>query len=211
MRLDEALSDVDVIRGQLDKLPTVTCYRAATIGVSGCLAILASVWQPDFFRSSSDPGLSFLLYWTCVASACVVVIAVEMGWRYLTTATARQRKTTRQSLMEFCPSLIVGAMLGLLFATQLRSHVALLPGLWAIIFGLGVLATINRLPRGGIWIAVHYFASGFLCMKLATDEQALASWTMASTFGIGQLWSAVILHFSSSKPCKENVIERNES
>ena len=48
MRLDEALSDVEAIRGQLGRLQVATCYRSATTAASGTIALLAAALQPGW-------------------------------------------------------------------------------------------------------------------------------------------------------------------
>ena len=208
MRLDEALSDMQAIRSQLNRVQVATCYRSATAAASGSLALGAAAIEylsPQIgylqllslraVGSSvvSEKAVQFLSYWSFVAFLCVFVIAVEMGWRYWKVSAPHQRRHTRQSLAEFLPSIAVGLVLGLLVVFQQPEHAALLPGLWSILFGLGILATLKRLPTGSIWIVVHYLVAGFFCLKFGAGQQALAPWTMAVTFGLGQLLAAVIL------------------
>lgn len=205
MRLDEALSDMQAIRSQLNRVQVATCYRSATAAASGSLALGAAAIEylsPKFgyfqllsvgAAVTSEKAVQFLSYWSFVAFLCVFVIAVEMGWRYWKVSAPHQRRHTRQSLAEFLPSIAVGVVLGLLIVFQQPEHAALLPGLWSILFGLGILATLKRLPTGSIWIVVHYLVAGFLCLKFGAGQQALAPWTMAATFGLGQLLAAVIL------------------
>lgn len=207
MRLDEALSDMQAIRQQLSRIQTVTCYRSATAAASGLLALVAAALQPAVDESnamissnvpSSDQAVFFLGYWSLVAFLSVLVIGGEMSWRYWKISASHQRKHTRQSLGEFLPSIAVGVVLGCLMTFQQPEHAGLLPGLWSILLGLGILATLKRLPSGSIWIVLHYLVAGFLCLKFGTGNQVLAPWTMAVTFGLGQLLAAFVLHRSFS-------------
>jgi hypothetical protein len=203
MRLDEALSDVEAIRGQLGRLQVATCYRSATTAASGTIALLAAALQPGWVvpQDTNLRAEQFLIYWSIVAVCSVLMIGTEMGWRYWTTAAPRDRRHTRETLKEFLPSVAIGTLLGLLFTWQLPQHASLLPGLWAIVFGMGILATLKRLPSGGAWIAIYYLVSGFLCIKFATGSQTLAPWTMAVTFGVGQWVAATVLHLAKQPKC----------
>jgi cyanate permease len=72
----------------------------------------------------------------------------------------------------------------------------MLPGLWQIIFSLGIFASCRFLPRtiaaAGIW----YMLTGLGCLALA-GSQSLSWWTMGVSFGAGQLLCAAILFFAT--------------
>ena len=70
----------------------------------------------------------------------------------------------------------------------------MLPGVWSVLFSLGVFASLPMLPRAAFSIGLHYLLAGLLCLRFAHGEAALAPWTMTLTFGVGQLLSAVILY-----------------
>lgn len=204
MRLDEALSEMQTIRGQLVRMQVATCYRSATTAASGVVALIAAVLQPALVWTAANgqhPGdaVAFLRYWSAVAVISVLIIGSEMGWRYFRISESHQRRHTRKSLAEFLPCIGVGLVLGLLFTYQQPASAPLLPGFWSVLFGLGILSTIQRLPVGSIWIVVHYLVAGFLCLKFGVGQEGLAPWTMALTFGLGQLIAALVLHLSTSK------------
>jgi len=79
----------------------------------------------------------------------------------------------------------------------------MLPGLWAILFGLGVFASSQLLPRPTFWIGVHYLASGTICLVLGGGAAALSPWMMAGTFGLGQLLAALILYYTLERGYEE--------
>ena len=76
----------------------------------------------------------------------------------------------------------------------------MLPGLWSILFSLGVFASMSMLPRGVVWIGVHYLITGLFCLVAGLGDQALAPWTMLLTFGAGQFLSAGLLYLTLERP-----------
>ncbi|HEY3884472.1 MAG TPA: hypothetical protein VGL62_04650, partial [Vicinamibacterales bacterium] len=64
------------------------------------------------------------------------------------------------------------------------------PGLWAVCFGLGVLASAPYLPAASRLVALWYLAAGFW---LVLNTHALSGWRIGAVFGAGQLIGAVVL------------------
>ena len=73
------------------------------------------------------------------------------------------------------------------------SLVPLLPGLWAIGFGVGTFASRPYLPRASGWVALFYYAAGFLLLWIAQGPESVSGWWVGGTFGAGQLLAAVVL------------------
>jgi hypothetical protein len=72
----------------------------------------------------------------------------------------------------------------------------MLPGLWQIVFSLGIFASCRSLPRPMLAAAVWYLACGLAVLALANGSAAFSPLAMALPFGIGQLLIAVILYAS---------------
>ena len=72
----------------------------------------------------------------------------------------------------------------------------MLPGLWAILFSLGVFASFRLLPRPTYWVGVYYLMAGACCLAWAQGEAAFSPWAMGLTFGIGQFLAAAILYWN---------------
>ena len=69
-----------------------------------------------------------------------------------------------------------------------------MPGLWQLLFSLGVFASFRLLPPATVWVALFYLASGTVCLTLR--EAALSPWAMGVPFGAGQLLAAAILYWA---------------
>ena len=70
----------------------------------------------------------------------------------------------------------------------------MLPGLWQVLFSLGIFASCRLLPRATFGVAVFYLASGLTCLALARGEAAFSPWAMGLPFGVGQLLAAAVLY-----------------
>ncbi len=71
----------------------------------------------------------------------------------------------------------------------------MLPGLWQVIFSLGVFASCRFLPRQMFLVGMWYLASGLICIAVGREDASLSPWLMGVPFGIGQLLVAAVLRF----------------
>jgi hypothetical protein len=71
-----------------------------------------------------------------------------------------------------------------------------LPGLWQVLVGLGIFASVRSLPRAVAWAGTWYVAAGVIVLALSSQTQTLSPWAMGLPFVIGQLLLAAILHFA---------------
>lgn len=195
MQIHEALNQLSEIHGHLSRSRTFRGYRAATIGASGILAFVVAALQSSFVPNPSADVEAWLLLWIAVAGINVTATFVELWLRSRRPDASFERKQTREALAQFSPCVIVGALLTLVLWKSSRESLWMLPGLWAIVFSLGVFSSRPILPRQSIWSGCWYLMSGLAVLLLARDESAFAPWAMAVTFGGGQLVTATILYF----------------
>ncbi len=64
----------------------------------------------------------------------------------------------------------------------------MLPGLWAILFSLGIFASCRLLPRTVLIVGIWYLAAGVVALEFGQGNAALSPWLMGITFGIGRFW-----------------------
>jgi hypothetical protein len=83
----------------------------------------------------------------------------------------------------------------------------MLPGLWAMLFSLGIFSSYRLLPRETFWVAVFYQAAGMMCLALARGEAALSPWAMGVTFGLGQLLAAAVLYWTLERNDDEKYLQ----
>jgi uncharacterized protein YqgC (DUF456 family) len=99
---------------------------------------------------------------------------------------------------QFLPSVLAAAIITAGFVRLSAALVPLLPGLWAICFGVGTFASRPYLPRASTVVAIFYYVAGVVLLWNARAD-ALNGWWVGGTFGAGQLVAAIVLAFAGSK------------
>jgi hypothetical protein len=102
----------------------------------------------------------------------------------------------RMAVEQFLPSAGAGALMTIVLVRYVPSALWMLPGLWQVLFSLGVFASCRFLPHLMAAAGAWYLLTGLTCITLA-DSRALSPWTMGISYGAGQLLVAGILFFTS--------------
>ena len=103
-----------------------------------------------------------------------------------------------QGLDVFAPCLAAGGLVMVAVVTYAPDILWMLPGLWAMLFSLGIFASYRLLPKPTFWVALFYMIAG--TMLLTLREEALSPWAMGVPFAIGQLFSAAVLYWTLERP-----------
>jgi hypothetical protein len=104
----------------------------------------------------------------------------------------------RMAVEQFIPSAGAGALLTFVLLRFVPSAAWMLPGMWQIIFSLGIFASCRFLPRLMIAPGAWYMLTGLASISLAGNF-ALSPWTMGIAFGLGQLLMAAVLFHHASE------------
>jgi hypothetical protein len=104
---------------------------------------------------------------------------------------------------QFLPSAGVGALMTVVLVRYAAAVLWMLPGLWQIIFSLGVFSSCRFLPQPMIAAGVWYLFTGLFCITLA-NMRAFSPWAMGIPYGAGQLLVAAILLLAARKAEDEN-------
>ena len=186
-----ALDQIAEIHQQMAKGEVYRGYRSLPIAASGLIGIAAAWLQPAAL-GTADP-IGFVLYWTAVAVGAGFVGSSEIIYNYVVHDNGSDRRKTRKVIGQFLPSVVGGALIAVCFTHLSAALVPLLPGLWAICFGIGIFASRPYLPRASGWIALVYYAAGFTLLWIARGPGPLTAWWVGGVFGVGQLLAAVVL------------------
>ena len=191
MDVSRALQQIAEIHGQLAKGEVYRGYRSLPFAASGLMGLVAAWMQPRSL-GSGDP-IGFVVYWVAIAACAGFVGASEIIYNYVVHDNAADRRHTRRVVGQFLPSAAAGAAIAVCLTHASASLVPLLPGLWAICFGMGTFASRPYLPRATGWVALFYYAAGFTLLWIARGGDALSGWWVGGTFGAGQLLAALVL------------------
>ena len=190
MDVTRALAEIAEIHRQIAKSEVYRGYRPIPIAASGSVGVLAAWLQPPHLGTADPVG--FVVYWMVIAACAAAIGASEIASNYLLHEDATGRRRTRQVVGQFLPSVAAGGIVALAFLRLSPSLVPLLPGLWALCFGLGTFASRPYLPRASGWVALYYYAAGFALLWIARSAP-LTGWWVGGTFGAGQLLAAAVL------------------
>jgi hypothetical protein len=194
MDLSRALGQLADIHQQIAKSEIYRGYRSLPIAASGLIGLVAA-WAQTPALGASDP-IGFVLYWATIAGCAGFVGASEIIYNYVVHDDRIARRRTRQVVGQFLPSLLAGVAITISFVHLSAALVPLLPGLWAICFGIGTFASRPYLPRASGWVALFYYAAGMVLLWLARGPEPLSGWWVGGTFGTGQLLAALVLYWN---------------
>jgi hypothetical protein len=136
----------------------------------------------------------YLAIWMTTAVLSGALIAVQTVNRAQRVHSGMADEMIRMAVEQFLPAAIAGALLTVALMRSGPAGLWVLPGLWQVIFSLGVFSSCRFLPRPMLAAGVWYLATGLVCVALG-DARAFSPWAMGAAFGGGQLLVAGILYF----------------
>jgi hypothetical protein len=190
--LYQALGDISSIRRQMAHTTEFRGYGPATLATTGMFAMLAAgaqrIWVPD----ASNHVTAYLVIWMTTAVLSAALTGAQMYMRTRRIHSGLSDEMLRMAVEQFLPSMGAGLLLTLVLLRFVPSADWMLPGMWQVIFSLGIFSSCRFLPRPMIAAGVWYLLTGLGCIAVA-DSRALSPWTMGVSFGVGQLMIAGIL------------------
>jgi len=194
--LDKALAEITAIRGQMARVSQFRGYGPATFAITGTLAALCAVAQSIWLNQPVTDMAKYLSLWIAAASAAGLLVGVEMITRSRRFHSDLADDMIRAAIEQFLPVGVAGALLTAVLVWANPQVIWMLPGLWQILFSVGIFSSLRFLPRALSIVAAWYLISGLACIALGEGPQSLAPWTMGVGFGIGQWLFAGVLHYS---------------
>jgi hypothetical protein len=197
MELRDALTQIAEIRRQLARTEVFRGYRAMPVAFSGVLALSTAAFQQVWLPDPAGNLPAYLTLWISAAFLSALAAGTEMLLRCWRSATTLTREITWLAVEQFLPCLLAGALLTVVFVACVPDGVWMLPGLWQMLFGLGIFASHRLLPRATLGVACFYLVAGALVLALTRGPAAgLSPWAMGVPFGVGQLYAAAVLYWT---------------
>jgi hypothetical protein len=189
MEVRDALDQLDRIHDQLTKGEVYRGFRVPAVALVGAVGLLAAAAQ-GWVVPGGDP-LAFVWYWSAIAAAGVFTGFGAAVRSYLYREAEFERRRTRRVMGQFLPCVLAGGLLTAALARGGEAFVPLLPGAWAVVFGLGVVAVRPHLPRAVGLIGLAYVLAGGLLLAWLPAEPP--GWCVGGVFGVGHLATALAL------------------
>jgi hypothetical protein len=196
--LHKALGDISSIRKQVATNTEFRGYGPTTLAITGVFAILAAMvqalWLPDPARHIS----AYLGIWVVTAVLSAALTGLQMYTRTRRIHSGLSNEMLRMAVEQFLPSVGTGLLVTVVLLRNVPQASWMLPGMWQIIFGLGIFSSCRFLPRPMIVAGAWYLLTGLSCLAMG-GNRALLPWTMGISYGAGQLLVAGILLFRASE------------
>jgi hypothetical protein len=194
--LQRALSEIHSIRNQVARGTEFRGYGPASIALSGVLAMVVAAAQAQWMTKHRKTDLAmWLAVWAGTAAVSVLLTGIDTFVRARRVHLGFAREMVQSAVEQFLPAMMVGFLLTVVMMRVAPQECWMLPGLWQLIFSLGVFASCRFLPRQMFAVGVWYLAAGLFCLVAASAARTLSPWMMGVPFGVGQLLVAAVLQF----------------
>jgi hypothetical protein len=194
--LRKALADIDAIKGQVARATQFRGYGPATVALTGVLAGLAAAVQAAWLDNPREQVAAYLAIWVGVAVLSAVLIGAETVTRSRRLHSALADEMIYAAIEQLIPATVAGALLTVVLVRFAPESLWMLPGLWQILFSLGVFASCRLLPKALFAAGAWYLSTGLICLVVGANGTFCSPWAMGIPFGIGQLLVAGILYRS---------------
>lgn len=191
MRVQDALDQLDAIHEHLAKAEVYRGFRVPAVALVGTVGLFAAAGQNHLPAAGAPAG--FIIYWLVVAGAGGLISGGAAFRDYLAREDDIARRRARRVFAQFGPCLLAGGAVTAAAARASADLVPYLPGLWAVLFGLGVVAARPYLPRGVGKVGLGYVAAGGLLLARARVDVVPPGWAVGGVFGVGHLLTALVL------------------
>jgi hypothetical protein len=201
MRVDDALDRLDAIHAQLDRAEVYRGFRVPAVALVGILGLVAAASQP--LVPGAERGIGFVAYWSAVAVAGGLVGTTAGVRSYFLREDAFARRRTRRVLTQFLPAVAAGGAVTAAVTRGAPDLVPFLTGIWAALFGLGVVAAAPFLPPAVGPVGLAYVTLGVILCLRADPAADPSGWAVGGVFGLGHFATALAL-LQGDRSGKEN-------
>jgi hypothetical protein len=191
--VDTALSEIDRIRAQLAASTRFQGFTPAVAATTGLLALVLAAVHSAHLDPSTTP-VEMLVQWMLLAIICACLIGADAVVRARRLHRAMADTMISTTLRQFLPVGAAGAIAAIVILLRAAAWAAILPGLWQLLIGIGILAALPALPRWLVGGAGWYFVTGTASLAVGAGATDVSPWIMGLPFGIGQLLIAALLH-----------------
>lgn len=201
--LNKALGDISSIRRQVARSTQFRGYGPVTLAATGVLAIAAAAAQRRWLPDAANHVPAYLATWISTAVVSAALIGTHMRALTRRMHSGLADEMTHMAVEQFLPSAAAGTLVTLVIPIYVPAVAWMLPGLWQVIFSLGVFSSCRFLPRPMLAAGAWYLLTGLGCIALG-DARALSPWAMGVPYGAGQMLVAGILFFNRAEEDDES-------
>jgi len=152
--------------------------------------------QRIWIEHPGQQPLDFLKLWIGVAALSAVACTIEMLVRNRISGSPLTGKLHRSLIIQTLPSIVVGAVVTFaIFHVSANDEmlIRLLPGIWAMLYGLGLWSCGSNLPKLAHLATFYFLIAGGTSLALIGNSESMHPAEMVLLFGVGQLLLSAIL------------------
>jgi hypothetical protein len=194
--LHKALGDIRSIRRQVARSTDFRGYGPATVTGTAAIGIMAAGLQTVLLPDPANHITGYLGIWLSAAFLSAALAGAQMYTRSRRIHSGMSDEMILMAVEQFLPSVGASLLITFVLLRYVPTDLWMLPGIWQLIFGLGVFSSCRFLPRPILAAGAWYLVTGLVCMALG-DSRALSPWAMGVPFAAGQLLVAGILFFAA--------------
>lgn len=196
--LHKALGEISSIRRQVARSTEFRGYGPATLAATGILALIAALVQGWAVPDAAHHWAGYLAVWVATAVVASALAGVEVYRRSQRVHSGMSDEMIRMAVEQFLPSFAAGLLITIVVLRAVPLVAWMVPGLWQVIFSLGVFASCRFLPKPMVAAGVWYLLTGLILISFG-DARAFSPWAMGIPFGVGQFLVAGVLLWSGRK------------
>jgi hypothetical protein len=196
--LNRALVEIRSIRRQVAQTTEFQGYGPSTLLATAILALLTGAVQTYWLPEAALRPVQYVALWLTTGVFCAALIITQMLTRANRLHSGMADEMVRMAVAQFLPAAIAGAILPFVLLHITRDVFWILPGLWQIIFSLGVFASCRCLPRQMLLVGAWFLLTGLFCISLG-DIRSLGPVMMAGPYAVGMALVAAIHYLSAKK------------
>jgi hypothetical protein len=196
--LNRALGEISSIRRQVARSTEFRGYGPATLATTGLIALLAAGIQARWVPEPVHQASAYLGIWIWTAILSAALTGTQMYTRSRRIHSGLSDEMIRMAVEQFLPSVAAGVLMTVVLLRFVPGALWMLPGIWQVIFSLGVFSSCRFLPRPMLAAGAWYLVTGLVCIALG-NSRALSPWAMGIAFGAGQMLVAGILLFATQE------------
>jgi predicted benzoate:H+ symporter BenE len=205
--LNQALVDIRSIRRQVAHATEFRGYGPLTLSATAVFALLAGAAQSRWLPEPASRPAQYVALWLITGVVCAALIVTQMLTRAERLHSGMADEMIRVAVAQFLPAGVAGLVLPFVLLRVPREVFWMLPGLWQIVFSLGVFASCRSLPRPMLIAGVWFLLTGLVCVSLG-GARALAPAMMSVPYALGMGFVAVVHHLSAKTEALDEKEER---
>lgn len=203
--VDRALADITSIRSQLAAGTMFRGYGPAVMAITGILAIATAGAQTIWPAQLAGDPVTLLACWIAAALVSAGLVGSEMLARSRRHHGGLADAMILSAMEKFMPAGLAGFAIGYVLFEFAPEAMWILPGLWQILVGLGIFASVRSLPRSIALVGAWYFLAGIAVLIVASSSREITPWMMGLPFAVGQFLMAAVLHLASAEEGESDV------